>query len=126
MTGNQTKHTRQTHVHIRRQRKLALIPADHIRKLTYERAAVLANEFPYIPIHYVKKILRQKKRLYHAYLTLQLDETLVEKQTNPYVKLKNRRNAGSSKRLESLPGIITREFNAAKEEAQKQLGEFHN
>lgn len=77
-------------------------------------------------MQYIKKIIREKKRLYHAYLTLRLDETLVEKRMNPYVRLKSRRGAGPSKRLEPLPEIITREFSAAKEQARKLESKFCN
>lgn len=126
MAGSQTKHTRQTRIYIQKQRKLTLIPTGSHSQTNLQRAAVLATEFPYMPIQYVKKILREKKRLYHAYLALRLDETLVEKRMNPYVRLKNRRNAGSSRILESLPGVITREFNAAKEQAQKLQSKFYN
>ncbi|KAL4787889.1 hypothetical protein BJX76DRAFT_248307 [Aspergillus varians] len=88
---------------------------------TYSEAAatVLGNEFPFIPMQHVRKVLREKKRLYSTFLALYSDENLVEKRQYPYPKLKNHRNAGTPKRIESLGGILTRELKAAKKQAEK-------
>ncbi|KAL4919560.1 hypothetical protein BDW62DRAFT_199879 [Aspergillus aurantiobrunneus] len=88
-------------------------------------AAVLGYEFPSIPMQHIKKILRDKKRLYHTFLSLFSDDNLVEQPKNRYVKLKNHRNAASPTTPLAFLDIITRELKAAKKQTEKLQITYH-
>ncbi|KAL4867154.1 hypothetical protein BDV12DRAFT_171833 [Aspergillus spectabilis] len=83
-------------------------------------AAILANEFLYMPMQHIRKVLREKGRLHPTFLALHSDANhLFEKARRSYVKLKKTRVATPPKNNDVLGDILTRELSAARKHTEK-------
>ncbi|RDW78637.1 E3 ubiquitin-protein ligase RNF216 [Aspergillus mulundensis] len=76
-------------------------------------AALLAIEFPWIPMSHIRKVLSAKERLYHAFIALYSDDKV------QYVKLKSQRSTNSPKKYNPLRDTLAQELNAAKKQVGK-------
>ncbi|KAL2837178.1 hypothetical protein BJY01DRAFT_251596 [Aspergillus pseudoustus] len=83
----------------------------------YYRAAaeLLAKEFPLIPMSYVRKVLSEKRRAYHALRALHADDNLEQNQ-RPYAKLKKSRISPAQRFSRAVREIVTIEIEAARTE----------
>ncbi|KAL4909303.1 hypothetical protein BDW74DRAFT_146351 [Aspergillus multicolor] len=75
--------------------------------------ALLAIEFPWIPMNHIRKVLGAKERLYHAFIALYSDDKA------QYQALKSQRNTNSPKKYTAFRDTISRELSAAKKEVGK-------
>ncbi|KAJ0414935.1 hypothetical protein BJY00DRAFT_270423 [Aspergillus carlsbadensis] len=89
--------------------------------MAYSRAAaeMLAQEFPLIPMTHVRKVLGEKRRAYHAFLTLQADDNLEQNQ-RPYTELKKNRISPAQKFSRAIRDVVTIEIVAARRETRNQ------
>ena len=85
---------------------------------------MLSQEFGWIPLHYIRHVVNEKKELFSAFLTLHSQE---HKHTNEYIKLKRERTSvvrtddGSS-----IAENLNQELRAARKRAEKEDGEWHD
>ncbi|KAL2829279.1 hypothetical protein BDW59DRAFT_38650 [Aspergillus cavernicola] len=84
---------------------------------TQAAADILAREFPFIPVQHFRKVLSEKKRLYHTFLTLFADDNLLGQSERSFTRLKKCRVISNHRYISSLDSSLTRELNAAKKEA---------
>ncbi|KAL2862776.1 uncharacterized protein BJX67DRAFT_291919 [Aspergillus lucknowensis] len=87
----------------------------------YSRAGIeiLGKEFPLIPMVYVRKVLSEKKRVYHAFLALHSDDNLLGQNERPFARLKKSRVSAAHHVSPPLCDILTSELSAAKRQAEK-------
>ena len=84
--------------------------------------AILNGEFAHVPLPAVREVLRQKKKLYTAYLTLAQHESPHINSSKPYENLSRPRKPISPDQLLNNP--LVAELNAAKRKAERDLGMF--
>ncbi|KAL4980102.1 hypothetical protein BDW66DRAFT_70123 [Aspergillus desertorum] len=82
-------------------------------------SAFLGPEFPWVPMSHIKKVLNDKRRLYHAFVALYSDDNHLEQRKYQYVKLKSQRSTTSSKKHTLLRDTLTCEVNAARKHVEK-------
>ncbi|KAL3478611.1 hypothetical protein BJX99DRAFT_102003 [Aspergillus californicus] len=87
----------------------------------YARTALdmLSGEFLFIPKPHIRKVLIEKKRLYHTFLALFSDENHLEQSKNSFIRLRKSRMMPRPTRPSSLYDILTRELSAATQQAAK-------
>ncbi|KKK21259.1 hypothetical protein ARAM_001262 [Aspergillus rambellii] len=100
----------------------------HLENAAYSQqaTAMLAKEFPSIPMHHIRKVIGEKKHLYVSYLALFAEDNNLDRSQGPFERLKKKRPSTNGKRKRSasveegfVPDELAWEMNAAKRKGEK-------